>query len=593
MSYEFNPDSQSLELPNPYKVENLALVISSGVTCLCGVIALFMVKDRLIHDFSAGVGVAAAIAVVLLTLGISLAVRALRQLKFFFGRNRPESLAPQLTPGADGNSPLADQYKETLRHNALVFAEPKGPLNGLLYSWLPQLIYSPAVIQRAAQRQFQNFLGLGAILLSFLLCWFLVGGTPASAWIGLIYAVLAYYYIGPLRQSTWAINLFHKAGDMGSKSLVWMVVLSILGPVAFSTVSSRLPDIGGLSVNAVLVLAILLAMGAVAIFAMALRKQLGVAPQEVGAARVLETVTMNAHPNKLMEELDRVLMNEWYSRIPNRRYTQKLPQVSGRQGQFTAEILDETQPQPKPNCTATDIRHALSEPYFRWLSYLTAMSMACLVAGGLVSLLVVHWILNAETYGSSLALVLSLTSVGLFAQHSAHELWRRFDFVSKLIWVEIVGSYESAQVNVGNQFTGNVQTAKSVINIEAMTMRVWVSEIESVIFGKDASRQLIRMRGLTDKANEISAVLKQFGESRSMVVAPTAASDLERAQRIGEVNTLVGVGIAPQGLLTQQAQKVIASSMQSACLKCNSTLAAAAKFCAECGTPVQQTVHSD
>ena len=593
MSYEFNPDSQNLELPNPYKIENLVLSVSAGVSFLSGVIALFMVKDRLIHDFSGGVGIAALIACALLTLGISLAVRALRQLKFFFGRNRPESLAPQLDAGAEGDSELAHHYKETLRHNALAFAEPTGPLNGLLYSWLPQLIYSPAVIQRAAQRQFHNLLGLAAIFLSFLLCWFLVGGTPASAWIGLVYAALAYYYIGPLRQSTWAINPVHSTGELGSQSLVLMVVLSILGPVAFSTVSTRLPDIGGLSVNAVLVVAILLAMGAIAIFIMALRKQLGVAPQEVGAARVLETVTMNAHPSKLMEELDRVLMNEWFSQIPNRRYTQKLPQVSGRQGQFAAEILDETQPQPKPNCTATDIGHALSEPYFRWLSYLTAMSAACMVAAGMVFLMVVHWILQGEAYGSSLALALSLLSVGLFAQQSSHELWGRFDFVSQLIWIEIVGSYESAQVNVGNQFSGNVQTAKNVINIEAMTMRVWVSEIESVIFGKDASRQLIRMRGLPAKASEISTVLKQFGESRSMVVAPTSTSDIARAQRIGEVNALLGGASPPQGLLTQHAEKMITTTMQSTCRQCKASLAAAAKFCAECGTAVQPTAYSD
>jgi hypothetical protein len=593
MSYEFNPESQTLELPNPYKVENLALFVSAGVSFAAGVNALFMVKDPLLHDFSVKAGVATCIAIALLTLGISLAVRGLRQLKFFFGRNRPESLAPVLSPGVAGDSPLADHYKETLRHNALIFDEPKGPLNGLLYSWLPQLIYSPAVIQQAAQRQFQNFLGLGTIFVSFLLCWALVGGTPASAWIGLVYAVLAYHYIGPLRQSTLQLSPVSPSGELGSQGLVWMVVLCILGPVAFSLVATKLPDIGGLTVNAVVILAMLLAMGAIALFIMALRKQLGVAPQEVGAARVLETVTMNAHPNKLMEELDRVLMNEWFSQIPNRRYTQKLPQVSGRQGQFAAEILDETQPQPKPNCTATDLRHALNEPYFRWLSYLTAMSMACLVIGAIVFLLVVHWILQGEAFGSSLALALSFVSVGLFAQQSSHELWGRFDFVSKLIWVELVGSYESAQVHIGNQFTGNVQTAKSVINIEAMTLRVWVSEIETVIFGKDASRQLIRMRGLPDKAQDISAVLKQFGESRSMVVAPTSASDLARAQRIGEVNQLVAGGSTPQSLLPQQVAMVLATTVKTTCAKCVAPLDAAAKFCGACGTPAGQAAFSD
>jgi hypothetical protein len=188
---------------------------------------------------------------------------------------------------------------------------------------------------------------------------------------------------------------------------------------------------------------------------------------------------------------------------------------------------------------------------------------------------------------------LSFWSVGMFAQQSSHELWGRFDFVSKLIWVEITGSYESAQVNIGNQFTGNVQTAKSVINIEAMTMRVWVSEIETVIFGKDASRQLIRMRGLPDKAHEISAGLKQFGESRSMIVAPTSAIDLARAQRLGDINQLVGGNAPPQSLLPKSAEMLLSASSKAICTQCNTPLVGAAKFCADCGTPVEQAAYSD
>lgn len=43
-----------------------------------------------------------------------------------------------------------------MRQRALEFREPSGPLNGLLYSWIHDLIYSPAPIQYLAQRQFQN-----------------------------------------------------------------------------------------------------------------------------------------------------------------------------------------------------------------------------------------------------------------------------------------------------------------------------------------------------------------------------------------------------------------------------------------------------
>ena len=592
MSYEFNPDSQTLELPNPYKVENLSLLVSAAVSILCGLIAVILVKDRLVHDFSPTVGLATVIGITLLALGISLGVRALRQLRFFFGRNRPESLAPTLAPGVDGDSPEADLYKESLRHNALTFTEPKGPVNGLLYSWLPQLIFSPAVIQRAAQRQFQTFLGLAVILTSFLLCWLLVGGTPASSWIGIIYAVLAYYYIAPLRQTMQTNFPSDNVHEMGSGGLIFMAVMSIVGPVVFATISSKLPDMGGLSVNSVFTFAMLLAMATVALFIMALRKQLGSAPQEVGTARVLETVTMNAHPNKLLEELDRILMNDWFSQIPNRRYTQKLPRVHGHQGQFAGEILDETQPQPKPNGTATDLRHALKEPYFQWLTYLTATAMSCMVAGAIVSLLVVNWLLKSETYGPSLALALSFISIGIFAQQSAHIVWGRFDFVSRLIWVEFVGSYESANVNIGNQITGNVQTAKSVINIEGMTMRVWVSEIESIIFGKDARRQLIRMRGLQPMAEQIAKGLKEFGESRSMILAPSTVNDAARAQKVGEINHLVGNSNTVATSLPQQVSNLLGKGSVLTCSKCNTSIDANAKFCGQCGSTAESAVVS-
>jgi hypothetical protein len=78
-----------------------------------------------------------------------------------------------------------------------------------------------------------------------------------------------------------------------------------------------------------------------------------------------------------------------------------------------------------------------------------------------------------------------------------------------------------------------------------------------------------------------------------MVVAPTSTSDIERAQRIGEVNARVGGASPPQGLLTQHAEKMITTTMQSTCRQCKTSLAAAAKFCAECGTAVQPTAYSD
>lgn len=562
MTYEFNPDTQSLELPNPYKVENLFLFVSGGIAAGCGLLSLINAASAISREYSLAALNVTGIAVALLATGVWLIAGAMSQLRFYFGRHRPQSLAPGLKPDSEGDSPQAVHYKEVLRHNALVFKEPNGPLNGLLYSGLSSLIGAPAVIQSLAQRQFENALGLAAILSSFLVCWLQMGNAPSSGWVGLAYAALTIYCISPMRVPS-ADALSERVADepstkLGSSGLLITLVMSVLGPVLLGRVAQALPSLGGLSVNGVVLAGMLLALTAIGTFFMALRNQLDGMPREVGAARVVDTVTMNAHPAKLMEELDRCLMRDWFHKIPNRRYTCIAPQIQGTQGQVRAEVLDETQPEPKANSTAKDWEHALNEPYFCWLVYLTGLASTFIATGAVVMLMVTYWILGGQTFGVWLALGVCLITVGMFALGVAHQLWGRFDFVSRLIWVELSGSFESAKVQLGNQLTGHVHSAKHVINVEAMTLKVWVSEIETVIFGKDAPRQLIRMRGLQERADALAANLKQFGESRSMVVAPTTTVDVERAQTIGQVNQLVA-GAVPDAAkqLSQQAHKLL------------------------------------
>ena len=588
MSYEFNPESQTLELDNPYRVENAALLVSSLFLVICGFAALFIVRARLsqhIDGLSAG---AIVLAVVLLMLGIGLGAAALRQLKFYFGRNRPESLAPTLQSDQSGNSPQAGFYKEMLRQSALTFEEPRGAINNVLYTALPQLIFAPRVIQRIAQQQFQTLLALATIFLFFVISLVLAGTPTATGWVGIVYAAISYYFISPLRRSTSSVSQISQGGEIGNGTLVIFATLSIVGTVFLTMFSKNLPDLGGFAINGVLCLSLLATMVALLIFGLALKNQLQGAPQEVGVGRVVESMTMNAHPNKVIEELDRKLIAEWFSRIPNRKYTRTEPQVSGKQGQFGAEIFEETQPQPKSNNTAQGSMHAFEEPYFRWLAVLSWYSTFSFFAGGISALLAMHSMLDGQAYGSTLTGALALIAIGMFSRGCAHLLWGRFDFSSTLIWVELNGSYESASMQIGNQITGNVQTSKSVINIESMTIKVWVSEIESVIFGKDSWRQVIRMRGLQAKADEMAATLKSFGEAKSMIVAPTTTADLHRAQAIGHIGAALSTPSAGQAnplLMAQAAAQKIAQSV-SQCKSCNSEIEHGSRFCGDCGAPV-------
>ncbi|MDR2874944.1 MAG: zinc ribbon domain-containing protein [Methylobacillus sp.] len=597
MSYEFNPESQIFEFPNPYKVENLSLMVSGSIVLLAGLIGMISVREQLAHNPDEHVFAVIGISVALLLLSIGLFARAFSQLRYFFGRNRPDSLAPPLENNKSGDTPDANFYKETLRQNAISFREPKGALNGLLYSWLPNLIFAPIVVQRTAQTLFHNFLSLTVTCISFLLCWLMFGQGESSAWIGLVYAAFAAPQVlrPMMKQPGKNSGSVTETAQVGSGGLVVLIVLAVLGPVILALAAPHLPNLGQLSINTALAVALICALIGCIVFGAALRNQLHPAPQIVGSARETDTVTMNAHPNKLIEELDRILMEKWYSRIPNRKYTRRLPIVEGQQGQFTAEIFEETQPRPQSNRAVTGIGHALSTPRFRWLTLLTGLAFVYLCMGAFAALLMERNILAGEPSSMTAAYALSLIAVSLFCYRAAHILWGRFDFISELIWVEINGSFESGRVNIGNQISSNVQTTKNVINIESMTMRVWVSEIDTVIFGKDAPRQLIGMRGLPDMAKEYATLLKQFGEARSMVIAPTTAQDFDRAHRISLLDQAVRepdkklpppekiallVGAAAQN-------EDIADNAPRWCMYCGTKLDAGASFCGECGKPIK------
>lgn len=590
MSYEFNPDSKVFEFPNPYKVENLALLVAGGLLTLSGIGTVVLVRDRIAHGVDLTAFKVIAIAVVLMLLGFGFLARAFTQLRYFFGRNRPNNLAPPVSNDADGDSKMAAHYKETLRQNAVTYAEPHGALNGLLYSLLPSLIFAPQHVRSAAQTQFYNFTVLAATFISFLVCWLAFGQHQAAGWIGLAYGLFAFAQImRPMVRSA-AAGVEHQ---VGTGSLVGLILLAVLGPVMLGMVAGSLPSLGTLSSNGVVFVALLCALICCGVFGVALKNQLRSAPDAVGSARVTETVTMNAHPNKLIEELDRILMNRWYGNIPNRRYSRRSPRIDAGQGQFTAEMFEETQPRPQANGVAENLGHALATPRFFWLTCLTALGLVCVVAATIAALLAAGDILRGEPIASTVAFAASQFGVGLFCLRSAHALWGRFDFVSELIWVDINGSYESARMNVGNQVTSQVHSSKNVINIESMTMRVWVSEIDTVIFGKDGFRQLVGMRGLPSLAEELARTLKGFGETRSSIIAPSSPQDLERARNMAVVGKVLG-GEDPLSVIEKLALKADPGSATTAqavvaplsCKKCAAKVEATDRFCGDCGAPV-------
>ena len=178
----------------------------------------------------------------MLTAGVGCAAAAARRLRFFFGRGRPASLAPEIPVGATGGSPVADAVKELLRQGGLTYPEPQGAVDGLLYHWTPTLITAPLEVQRLARLAMFNLAAIGATLLSFLFSWWLFGTEATRPWIGFLYFGFgAYFLLKPV--------LSQQRARLTTASLIGLIAAAILAPVLIGMLGRHLPPLGGFSLN--------------------------------------------------------------------------------------------------------------------------------------------------------------------------------------------------------------------------------------------------------------------------------------------------------------------------------------------------------
>jgi hypothetical protein len=184
MTYEYGSDSKRLELPDPYRLENRLPWLCGALLVGAGVVSLLWARNAM--QESALRLAAAPIVAGLLLLGAGLAAAAPR-LRFFFGRGRPASLAPEIAPSAIGGSPAAGLINDIVRQGGLTCPEPQGAIVGLLYHWMPTLITAPREVQALARRYAFNLAAIAATLVSFLFSWFLFGNEATRPWIAILY----------------------------------------------------------------------------------------------------------------------------------------------------------------------------------------------------------------------------------------------------------------------------------------------------------------------------------------------------------------------------------------------------------------------
>lgn len=581
MAYEYSGQGSRLDFPNPFYTENWFLACAATISLAGGLILLMQSR----HSIVGGHGVASwlplLLGVGLLLLGLRFGQRLLTQLRFFFGRNEPAGFAKQFSQDETGRSEQSEWLKKILRQNALEYVEPRGPLNGLLYAWIRELIFSPPAVQGTAQRQFQTAIAILVTLVSFIIAWAGFSDPKAASWMGLFYFLFSIFLlVRPLDMQARA--------SVSMRGLVVLILVAIFAPVVLPMFVDRLPDITWLSLDGQTLFLLLVSLVAVGLYFLALLTQMN-QPPHTDMARETETLSMNCHPKQLLDELDRNLQDAWTDRIPNRRYARILPVVQGEAGPFTAELIEETQPMPAER-ERIGLSTALGLPRFRWIALLDAL-------GVLMVLLGVIWLVlfgaafdpaHIQPHAFSLlTLGIAMLTLCGYCLKVGHALWARIDFKSQLVWVEMEGNYQSAQVNLGNDFTSQMRTSKRIINIETMTLRVWAAEIDSVIFGKKSQRAIIGLTGIPDYARRVAGHLAQFAQNQSVIVAPTSAADLQKGKLLGAMNQIASQPAVAAPALMQAAQAAAAPTPRAAfCTECGNGIAVNDRFCGNCGTAV-------
>ena len=547
MSYEYSSSSQNFTFPNPLREHNLFVAGSAAVSGLTGFVLLFQARSALRNGAHVEAFAAALVAFALVCVGGYLLFQVFSQLRFFFGRGRPQGLAPQLTPDQIGTSQIAESYiKESLRQQALEYPEPADPLSGLLYYLVPDLIYSPRPVRAFAERQFQSGILTLALVAGLLMSAILGGGDGGgrvSGWVAIIlFVISAPSLLNPKSGARAEIGI----NVLSVPKMAGLIAFSVLGPVAIALVGNALPP-SPFGIGATTLLVLLLLAGILhGLFLVAVVRHRMAAPS-TNVSMVQDTWNISVNPSMISAEFMRAMQDAWWEKIPNRRYCRIDPAVNlqQRSGQFEGSMVEETQPVPFVIDGAGGERpFASGNPAIITLinGYALVLTLVACVAS--------YMLVGALTGGgagiaSLIACTLFVWALAKAAFDVARFLTLRFDFRSNVIWMEMSGAYAAAEVAQGNRYTSNLHSSSQVVQIEGMTFRLWMAEVHSVAFGKDGRRFIVSMMGKPDEAAGLAKRLKDFITSQAVMVSVGSSGDQERAARAGMMNAQLNVGNAP------------------------------------------------
>lgn len=489
------------------------------------------------------------VTLIILLWGIGTCIQGVYRIsRFYISRTAPASLANNLGTTSAERCVYSNSQVESMlvsRKN-MTFSEPQGVLQRALYSFLPDLIFTPPPVYRLLVRMTQSTqkILIGAFVFSiiyFAATVKLLGETGLRFLPLISFMVLAYL----------TTTLLTTSNDQDLKQISF--AKKLVAGILFITFGYRLLKAFGRGVEAfelkftawpsvLLCFTVVVATFSVALW-LVKRRQYGQVTTEASEYR--DNIQKSVHPNEVMIHLEKIILaKRRYKEIPNRIYKKFEPVLHGEnvtKGSFEGSSLTETQPE------YVDIEHQTSFVSARLL--LTIIAQVCIVLSTLLLVLSVAK-LNAAESSMSTSYTLFFTALviygsGTFLQTLTHIFWSEISFTSLLLLMKLDGTFSESKLSTGMSVYDSDRSENTLVR-SSITTWFMCSRMTTSTFAEagtgpvDGGRYVLDMRKDDHEAQAVLDELHDFLSNRSNI-ADMTSKDLEASVNIKEVNQSSGV----------------------------------------------------
>ncbi len=591
----FDYGSLDLGLKNPFKLEGKITAIRGTIQLLIGL--------YLLVSAAASVKSHPAEGWILMAFGALLVTGAVRTMasgiyatmRYFVGRNHPTSLAANHSPSEIDNAQQEAPYVAYTHENLeemlvgrknITFLEPEGFLARLLHSFFPKLLFLPFPMRNMAQR----IAGAWVKTLVTLLTYGLVAFVTLAGFAGkvgeLIFPIYSVVVVFVLLKS------WHKAGKpisrnaekrvesidgsgLGSvitKALILPVLLGLAlswvlhqSNISISQLSRWINRIPDFNPALYIISIILLALVASGIILFMLKARLQKVNPATEVSELRENWQESVHPNEIFINLDNLVMaNRRYKEVPNRVYRALDPQlrqqINGK-GDFYGELIQEVQPQFRPN----ELPKGFS--LFRNTALIMGNSLLLVVAfftlwqanafvdfyqnlhlGSIKDPSQFFAMLNKRSLLNVLSLVIHITLIkylisafGNMLSNAAHLFFAEMQFESLLVYFKCEGTFTESKISTG---TGIYDSTRSENTLVRSSITPWViaSRLVTTTFAAtgmnnlEHPRYIMEMHKADQELNDIKTDIMSFLKDRESIAVVTSERDLGNASQIHQLN---------------------------------------------------------